>query len=184
MVPLPDVEAADAELARRAQEGDTDAFTALVERHWSRLVRFSRSVVGAGEAEDVVQESLVVAWERIGSLRDPTAFPGWVLRIVGRRAVRAARRWSWRRLLPVADLGDRADPAAGLDAERREVERVLGRLAPRQRAVMHLTVVEGMSDGEIAEVLAMDAATARSHRRKARTALRRILGVGPEGEDA
>ena len=184
--PPSNVETADADLARRAGQGDASAFAVLAERHWPRLVRLSRSVVGAAEAEDVVQESLVVAWNRMGTLRDPAAFPAWMLRIVARLAVRAARRWSWRRLLPFSELPERADPAPVLEAERRDVERVLARLPPRQRAVMHLTVIEGMSDGEIGEALGMDAATARSHRRKARVAIRRILGVvGPgEGEDS
>lgn len=177
------VDSADAELARRAREGDVAAFTALVERHWPRLVRFARSVAGDAEAEDVVQVSLVVAWERIGTLRDPVAFPAWLLRIVGREAVRVARRWSWRRLLPLSALPERTDPAATGEVARFEVERVLGRLPPRQRAVMHLTVIEGMSDGEIGQVLGMDAATARSHRRKARQALRRQLGLGPDKEE-
>lgn len=177
------METADAELALRARQGDEAAFAALVERHWPRLVRFSRSVVGAAEAEDVVQDSLVAAWDRMATLRDPEAFPAWVLRIVVRRGVRAGRRWSWRRLLPLSLVPDRADPRAQDDAEALRVERTLARLPPRQRAVMHLTVVEGMSDGEIGRVLGMDAATARSHRRKAREALRRILGVEGPGEE-
>ncbi len=185
-LPMPPsgVDTADAELARRARERDVAAFTALVERQWPRLVRFARSVAGESEAEDVVQQALVLAWERIGTLRDPAAFPAWLLRIVGREAVRVARRWHWRRLLPLSALPERADPAAAGELDRLEVERVLGRLPPRQRAVMHLTVIEGMSDGEIGQVLGMEAATARSHRRKARQALRHQLGVSAgEGEE-
>jgi RNA polymerase sigma-70 factor (ECF subfamily) len=177
------VDTADAELARRARERDVAAFTALVERQWPRLVRFARSVAGEAEAEDVVQQALVLAWERIGTLRDPVAFPAWLLRIVAREAVRVARRWSWRRWLPMSAVPERADPAGGGELDRLEVERLLGRLPPRQRAVMHLTVIEGMSDGEIGRTLGMDAATARSHRRKARVALRRLLGVGPGEEE-
>lgn len=181
--PPSSVDTADAELAGRAREGDVAAFTALVERHWARLVRFARSVAGRAQAEDVVQVSLVVAWERIGTLRDPVAFPAWLLRIVGREAVRVARRWSWRRLLPLSAVPERADPAATGAVAGFEVERLLGRLPPRQRAVMHLTVIEGLSDGEIGQALGMDPATARSHRRKARLALRRQLGLGPDKEE-
>jgi RNA polymerase sigma-70 factor (ECF subfamily) len=58
------------------------------------------------------------------------------------------------------------------------VERTLRRLAPRQRAVMHLTIVEGMSDAEIGRMLGIDPASVRSHRRRARERLRQVL-AGP-----
>jgi len=76
-------------------------------------------------------------------------------------------------------LPEPTDPAP--EAARVDVERTLGVLAPRQRAVMHLTVVEGMSDSEIGPVMGIDAASVRSHRRRARERLRQVL-AGPAAE--
>lgn len=163
----------DAGLVRAAQLGDVAAFSALVERYWRRLVALARSVTGDLDAEDVVQDTLVIAWKRLGTLRDPAAFGGFMVRSVSRAAVRRARRRAW--LQPFAFLAEPADPNRDDVDGGIHVEQLLGRLAPRQRAVMHLTVVEGMSDSEIGEALGIDAASVRSHRRRAREALRRLL---------
>ena len=167
------MEETDAGLVRRAQRGDPDAFSSLVERHWGRLVPFARSVVGDAEAEDAVQDALVVAWGRLGDLAEPAAFRAWVLRILGRLCFRRAR--FRRRFLSLVGLPDRSDPATESVGQAFEVERILRKLAPRQRAVMHLTVVEGMSDSEIGTVMGIDAASVRSHRRRAKGRLQQVL---------
>ncbi len=161
-------------LIERAQRGDVDAFSRLVEEHWHRLVSFTRSVVGANEAEDLVQEGLVSAWENLSALRDPGAFSAWVLRIVARRCFRRVR--TVRHLVPLELLPEPSDPAGSDRFESIDVERMLSILPSRQRAVMHLTVVEGMSDSEIGGSLHIAAASVRSHRRRARDTLHRIMG--------
>lgn len=161
----------------RAAAGDQAAFGALVEAHWGRLLRLARSVVGDADAADAVQDGLLVAWRGLPALRQPAAFPAWLTRVVTRRALARARRrapW-WRRLRPLAEAeGVPAPEAAGGDGEI-DVARLLAALAPRQRAVMHLTVVEGMSDGEIGRALGIAAASVRSHRRRARHRLLALL---------
>ncbi len=159
-------------LVRRARDGDEEAFAGLVERHWARLVPLARSVVGEAEAEDVVQEGLILAWRKLGSLRDIDAFPAWLTRVVLRvclRTARAARSW--------VSLDGLSDPPQ-LDGKVEfmlDVERIIGALAPQQRAVMHFTVVEGMSDSEIGIALGLRPSSVRSHRRRAREALSRRL---------
>src|SRR5512143_1958737 len=127
----------------RAQGGDIDAFSALVASHWVGLVRFARSVAGSSDAEDLVQNGLVKAWEKLATLREPGAFPAWLLRIVSRECFSYIRRN--RRLVPLSDGTDPSDPGSPGRIETIDVERVLEVLPARQRAVMHLTVVEGMS---------------------------------------
>lgn len=167
------VEASDAELVGAARQGDERAFGWLVERHWARLVALARSVGGEVEAEDVVQDSLVTAWRRLGALREDAAFLGWTMRIVFRGSVRRARRQALLR--PLAAILEPRDPREDPSAGSGTVERLLARLAPRQRAVMHLTVVEEMTDREIGAALGIEAASVRSHRRRAREQLRRML---------
>jgi RNA polymerase sigma-70 factor (ECF subfamily) len=163
---------------RLAQRGDPDAFSSLVERHWSRLVSYARSVLGDAEAEDAVQDALVVAWGKLGTLAEPAAFRAWVLRILGRLCFRR-RRFS-RRFLSLVGLPEAADPAPAV-GQSIDVARTLRMLAPRQRAVMHLTIVEGMSDTEIGTALSIDAASVRSHRRRARDRLRQLLAAPSTG---
>lgn len=166
--------AALAELVQQAQAGDADAFAVLVEGHWERLVRFARSVVGDSEAEDAAQEGLVAAWRALSSLAEPAAFSAWVTRIVGRRCLRRARRRArWLPLELVAEPSAEADPSGDID-----VAAILRRLAPRQRAVLHLTVVDGMTDSEIGAALGIAPASVRAHRRRARESVGRLLQKG------
>ena len=155
-------------LVRAARAGDDQAYGVLVEACWDDLVRFARSIVGDLDAEDVVQESLVLAWRDLGGLHDADRFRAWVTTAVYRRALRW-KRWSWWRRQRAIDQPRQpaaTDPDAGLD-----VAKLLARLTKRQRAVMHLTVVDGMSDTEVARVLSMAPGTVRAHRRRAKAVL-------------
>ena len=177
----PAIRDATAELAARARAGDRDAFGALVERHWAPLVRLARSVVGDRDAEDVVQDALVVAWRRLPALRQPAAFGAWVERTVLRRCLRRAAfdsRPGWLRLV---SLDAAPEPAAGDGGADLQVRSLLARLAPRQRAVMHLTVIEGRSDAEIGELMGIAAASVRSHRRRAKQRLEALWNGSASG---
>lgn len=173
-MPLVSVDTTTADLVRTALGGDREAFGALVEGHWERLVRLARSVVGEADAEDAVQDSLVLAWTRLARLSDPEKFGPWVSRIVFRRCLRASRRQRG-----TVSLDSVPEPSRWRDPETAvSVWQVLVRLAPRQRAVLHLTAVEGMTDAEIAPVLGITPASVRAHRRRARAGVARIIRGG------
>jgi RNA polymerase sigma-70 factor, ECF subfamily len=161
-------------LILRICDGDAGAFSEWIELCWVRLVGFARSVVGDSDAEDIVQDSLVIAWEKLPSLRIPEAFHSWVLQIIFRACLRRKRRLS--RFLPLMLLRESGHPTQQADTGSVDVEKILGILPPGQRAVMHLTFLEGMSDSEIGLALGIAAASVRSHRRRARETLQRIIG--------
>ena len=169
----------DVDLVCAARNGDEQAFAALVERHWRRLVAFARSVVGDAEAEDIVQESLLVVWSKLSDLRHPEAFGAWTMKTLSRLCFRRNRgRTDTVQLQLVEEPEDRSSISTRATLD---VEKMLGMLAPRQRAVMHLTVVEGMSDREIGELLDIEKSSVRAHRRRARDRLRHLLA--PDGGD-
>jgi RNA polymerase sigma-70 factor (ECF subfamily) len=161
------------DVVQRACDGDAEAFRSLVESHWLALVRFARSIVGESDAEDVVQDSFVVAWKKLKALENPDSFHPWMMRIVARRCFRRAGLLA--RFFPWVDLSGMREPSVPPSTGEFEVERILSLLPPRQRAVMHLTVIEGMSDGEIGRLLGIRADSVRSHRRRARQALASML---------
>lgn len=158
----------EAELVRRARAGDQVAFGHLVEQHWARLVRLARSVTGEADAEDAVQDGLIRAWRRLSQLTEPAAFGSWLSRVVMRVCLRRARSRAaaFVSLEGVGEPHSNSTPWAALD-----VGRLLASLPPRQRAVMHMTVVEGMTDGEIAPLLGIAASSVRAHRHRARQRL-------------
>ena len=170
------MEQAEPDLVRRAIDGDRAAFGTLVEGRWAMLVGLARSVVGEAEAEDAVQDALIAAWGKLGSLREAAAFAAWLTRIVLRQCL--SRKRSWRDFLPISAA---VEPVFEISpGDEIDLERCLQALAPRQRAVMHLTVVEGRSDREIGVLMRISAATVRSHRRRARSRLSHLFnGVSP-----
>ena len=86
----------DAELAARARRGDDLAFELIMRRHNRRLFRLARSLLrDDAEAEDVLQETYVRAYARLGDLADGQALAAWLARIVANEALgrlRAAAR--------------------------------------------------------------------------------------------
>ena len=162
-------------LVRRAMEGDPEAFSELAAVHWRRLLALARSIVADLEAEDVVQDGLVKAWKKLRSLRDPGAFNAWLTRIVANTAVARARR---RRVTEPIDGAAVAAADDSIDLQI-DVSRLLARLAPKQRAVLHLTTIEGFSDSEIGGMLGISSSSVRVHRLRAR---RRLAALAAGGE--
>lgn len=159
----------------RARRGDREAFGDLVEASWLDLVGLARAVLASDlHAEDLVQETLVHAWSRLGELRDDARFGAWVRRILVRRCYRQGRAQRRRREAEAALLP--SPPAAADPTVRLSAERALQALSPRQRAVIYLTAVEGRSDREIAAVLGLFPPTVRVHRMRAIRRLRTLLG--------
>ena len=85
-----------ADLLARAQDGDADAFGALVEPHRRELeVHCYRILGSASDAEDVLQEALLAAWQGLGSFEGRASVRTWLYRIATTRslnALRSARR--------------------------------------------------------------------------------------------
>ena len=159
--------------ARQARNGDSVAFGEIVETLWDPLVRMARSVLAAhhDDAEDVVQDSLVVAWNKIGNLRRAEAVQSWLTQIVVRRCFRQLKR---PRPQELPELSTTPTPEPLLD-----IESLLQRLSPRQRAVIHLGALYGFDDKEIGDLLGMMPTTVRVHRLRGRRKLKTMLGEQP-----
>ena len=125
-------------LVRRAQGGDRDAFEQIV-RRTARLV-YARVYLDVGDrqrTEDVVQDTFLTAWRRIGQVVDPTGFRPWLLAVARSATADARRRESRKKrraktpLLASDAAGDVPDPAptpAERAVRREEQERMLGLL--------------------------------------------------------
>jgi RNA polymerase sigma-70 factor (ECF subfamily) len=161
------------DLVERARRGERQAYGDLVERYWSDLVALARGILASDlEAEDLVQEALIHAWRRLGTLRRPESFGAWIRRVVARRCLSLARRR--RRSQELVEMpADDLDPGAGVDAAR-----LLATLAPRQRAVLYLTWIEGCSDREAGGILGIGASTVRVHRHRGLQRLRQRVEEG------
>ena len=121
-------------------------------------------------------DTMVTAWERIGSLRDPAALRPWLLRIATRHAL--GRR---RRPAPTAVLLDGSLPAVSgaADPERIALAEALDRLPPRMRACLSLHYYAGLSVAETANALGISPNTAKFHLKEGLARLRTALEVEP-----
>jgi len=132
------------------------------------------------DAEDVAQESLLAAFEKLDTCRDPDRFRAWLLQIVRNRAL----NWLERRRLrdvpaedepaPAVDLRPVSPPDVGL---RDRLGRALAQLSPPQRLVVMLHDTEGWTHKESAEHLRISVLMSRKHLFQARAALRDLLAA-------
>ncbi len=147
-----------AELVAAAQAGEREAQAALYERyHDSALSLAQRKLGNWDEAEELVQDVFIHAFDRIGQLRVPEAFGGWLRQIVRRMAInRLTRRRaavSVDNELLEATQSNSATPLDGvLDGERDEqVRSGLRRLGDIDRATLEAFYIGGQSLIEMAE---------------------------------
>ncbi len=170
-------ERSDAELVILARSGDAASFGELVARYLRPAYSVALSVIGRHQdAEDAVQESFMVALERLEECRNPDRFAGWVLAIVRNRSRNLIRRESLRRgdEIPANASSPSPSPerAADISALRSRLTEALNTLSEVQREIVLLHDLEGWKHVEIAEKLGMPSGTVRSHLHFARKALR------------
>lgn len=112
----------DEVLVRRAQQGDRAAFEELV-RRTARLL-FSRlylDTASTHRAEDLVQETLLIAWRSIGQVTDPSGFRPWLMKIARSTAIDANRHSSRKkRFMRLAPMDSADEVADGTDGPRRK----------------------------------------------------------------
>jgi RNA polymerase sigma-70 factor (ECF subfamily) len=178
----------DAEVVARVLAGERALFETLVRRHFRACFAVAYARLGVrDEAEDVCQDALLSAYDRLADCRDPGRFGHWLLRIVRNRAL---RRIAYAAVRRAVGLDQAAHHAAGgtpeEDASRAELGRALaaalGRLRPVQREVVLLYDHEGYAHREIAERLRISEAMSRRHLSDARARLRRMLAPHRTGE--
>jgi len=99
------LESPDELLVVAAILGNLDAFEQLVVRYRSAVVRLARSIVGADDAEDVAQESLLLAFKALPTIEDPGKFAAWLSAITRHRALRFSKSESalLRKRVPLDD---------------------------------------------------------------------------------
>jgi RNA polymerase sigma-70 factor, ECF subfamily len=84
-------ESPDELLVMAAILGNLDAFEQLVVRYRPAVVRLARSIVGADYAEDVAQDSLLLAFKALPSIEEPRKFAAWLSAITRHRALRFSK---------------------------------------------------------------------------------------------
>ena len=163
-------EATIAELVVAARAGDRGAFTGLYQRFHRVVHAVALARVPACDAGDVVQDAFADAWAKLGRLREPAAFGGWILAIARNRATDAARRP--RPADVAADLAVDPPPRAVAAAALR----ALRELPDTYRETLVMRLVEGLTGPEIAAHTGMSPDSVRVHLHRGMKLLRERLG--------
>ena len=155
----------DRELVERAQQGDHDAFSALVRPEIPRLHGLAGLILrDPARAEDAVQEALLKAWRDLPRLREADRFGAWLRRLA---------------------LGPEHERAAGdgLDAmiQRDELVRGFHRLSQEERTVIGLRYYLDLPSADAAAALGMREGTYRSKLHRAIQALGAAMAADARG---
>lgn len=174
-------DASDGELAALARGGLQQAYVTLTERHRASVYRLARGATGdLDEAFDVTQESFIAAFAALDRYDGQRSFRAWIARITLNKCRDWARRRAVRKMFawPVperaADIReDRALPDE-IAANRQELVSVgaaIAKLPARQKEVLLLRTVEGMTQAETAVVLGITEKSVETRLYRARQTL-------------
>ncbi len=179
-VNAPRASAHDLELVALAAVGGRPAFGELVRRHGSAVRGLMRRMgAQATLADDLAQETFLVAFEQIGEFRGEGTFQSWLKRIAARLYVKGWRKETRSRSMaecpeedPVGSLVE------NLAADRIDLDEALRSLSPAERMCVCLCYGGGLSHAEAAAALHTPLGTVKSHVKRGLDKLRERLAPG------
>jgi len=182
------VSADDQRLIAESLQGDTAAFGVLVRRYQERLYNsVYRLVDNAEDAQDVVQDAFLNAYQSLDGFKGDSLFFTWLYRIAVNTAISLKRK---QRITVRMDMGrngeaaieppdpseeNRPGHALELAEQGRQIREALSRLSPEHRAVLVMKDMEGQKYETMAEILQVPIGTIRSRLHRARLELRGLL---------
>lgn len=141
-----------AALVKTAARGDKQAFVALIDSFRQTMYATAMAVArNEDDAMDAIQDTILILWEKLDTLRDPGAFKTWMTRILVNRCFGILRGKG--KEFPVESMEEEAqsfDRDTSLD-----VQEALGRMPPEDRLVLQLFYFEDMPVREIARALSI-----------------------------
>lgn len=173
----------DRALVARALLGqDRRAFEQLLRRHQGMVRAQLRRLLHGDEAaaDDLAQETFLLAWRKLDQFRGESRFSTWLYRIAYSCSLQALRKRPW--------AGDEAGegelerfPAAPQPVDLQlDVERAMRRLSAAEQAVLLHCVQLGLSHEEAAYVLAMPLGTVKTHALRGKAKLKAWLSAWQE----
>ena len=176
----------DEEVVRRVIEGEPALFEIIMRRYNRRLFRVTRSIVtNDSEAEDIIQDAYVRAYEHLNQFEGRARFSTWLTKIAIYEAYARVRRIDYQKVDSISvlegqglDVKSKArDPEQQIyDGEVKMVlEKAFDTLSDNYRSVFMLREIEGLSTAETAECLEISEENVKTRLHRARELLQREL---------
>lgn len=186
--PITEEKMSEAEIIRRAHNGDAEAFELIYRKHNRRLYSLCLRMVGnAAEAEDLTQETFLLVFRRIDTFRHESAFSTWLYRVAVNVVLMHLRKKS-PPMLPIEPISESdedasrpsidvgiTDPLLAGSIDRVTLRDCIKQLPAGYRAVFILHDVEGYDHRQIGEMLGRSEGNSKSQLHKARMRLRELL---------
>ena len=180
------MEETDEQVALRVQGGAEEAFGELIGRYEVKLLRYARKfLLNPDDAQDLVQDVFIKAYENLQSFDATRRFSPWIYRIAHNEFVNDLKKKQSRNtiftidfdtLFPHLQAADTADSSA-LERDTREtLEKYLDKLDAKYREPLILYYLESMDYREIADILRIPVSTVGVRLARARTMLQKKAG--------
>lgn len=158
------------QLVKRSMVGDADAFLELMEQNSLAMYKVARGIVNNDEdAADAIQDTILICFEKMHTLKKPEYFKTWMIRILINECNKILRHYkniaAGEQILDVPDQD--------MSIAEFEFKEMLNRVDEKYRVVLILYYVEGFKIADIAEILNLNANTVKTRLTRAREQVRR-----------
>lgn len=159
-------------LIKEAKKGSVDAFSKLYEEIYKELYKFALYILNSQQdAEDVVSETVIAAFEGIKGLRDVNLFKPWIFKILTNKCKKNIKRKSKK----IIELNYGEDVYIQNIDEKYDLKEAFNKLKEEERIIISLSTFGGYKSNEIAEMLNLNANTVRSKQSRAFSKLKDLL---------
>lgn len=179
----------DEQIASAVQAGESERYGELIERYQGKLLRYARKfILDPDDAEDIVQDVFIKAYQNIQSFDVSRRFSPWIYRIAHNEFVNEIKRRYTRRIVPVVDfdamfphlLAPETADSAAIDRDvRRALDAHLAELDAKYREPLILYYLEEMSYNEISDIMQIPVSTVGVRLARARAHLQKAAAHDP-----
>lgn len=165
------------DLVKKAISGDVDAFCSLYDKYKTKLFNYAYYKLGnTQDAEDVVQDCMLTAYEQIGKLKKPEAFSSWIYTILYHGCVSAVKEQALKRNhSDIEEYSNIISYDNDINFEREEIKQALSILSEDDQSIILLSVVVGLKSKEVAKITGLTSGNVRQRLSRSLSKMKRYL---------
>jgi len=174
------------EVVAKAQSGDVEAFQQLFNAYGPKILNYLFRMTGSREmAEDLAQETFILAFKKLSTLREPSKFQSWIFRIAQNNAYQAFRgnrpqmvSIDEDKSKELSDVQKLATPRSGPESEvlsdelQAVIQDAINALPEKYKTVFVLSAIQKLSYREISQIVGRSLASIKSDIHRARVEVR------------